>query len=208
MCHGRVGKVNLKLQNALSISIFKPPQDEMNIKLNSSMFLNWHWISSTEGRVFDGPLKTGVCFVHSREGHLFIQWKTRFDRRCSCSNTNPAEGIQMCLQAGGACLVSQPGHMLSICVCGLAEGRPRARCYVSALVGRGRRIVPILLFWSASFPSSSHLVGAQPTAEVKEWIARTTVLHPDSSPERRLDPTRLWKSLHSSHPREGGCTEK
>lgn len=84
----------------------------------------------------------------------------------------------MCLQAGGACLVSQPGHMLSICVCGLAEGRPRARCYVSALVGRGRRIVPILLFWSASFPSSSHLVGAQPTAEVKEWIARTTVLHP------------------------------
>lgn len=43
----------------------------------------------------------------------------------------------MCLRVTGAGLVCEPGHMLSICACGLAAGRLRARCYVNALVGRG-----------------------------------------------------------------------
>lgn len=46
---------------------------------------------------------------------------------------------QMFLPERGACLVREPRHMLSICVCGLAEGEPQARCYVNALSGQGGR---------------------------------------------------------------------
>lgn len=96
----------------------------------------------------------------------------------------------MCFQAEGACLVSELGHMLSICVCGLAEGRPLGQMLRQC----SRESCRFCFFRSAIFPPSIRPVGPRPAGEVKQW---TAALNRNSSPERQLDPVRPCKSLQS-----------
>lgn len=93
--------------------------------------------------------------------------------------------IQEGLQVRGTGLVCEPGHMLSICVCGLAEGKPQARCYVKALSGRGGQGEETCRFQLFGLPSFHPEVVqlALSHLETKQWTSGKNAPNRDSSSE-------------------------
>lgn len=94
--------------------------------------------------------------------------------------------------------------MLSIYICGLAEGQPQARCYVNALhmhiaeekKKKKKKKGANSLFFFVCHLSILHAVpSAFSQLEVKQWTPGKEALNHSSSLEHRLSPARACKSL-------------